>query len=697
MKKVFSISPRILAHLGEDLIKNESIALLELVKNSYDACSSICNVEFITESQFSNELKKIIITDDGFGMDRDIVENVWLTIGTDYKHKKIEPNECGRIPLGEKGIGRLGVHKLGHKITLITKKENSLEVVLKIDWNLLKDSETIDDFTIDFEENEIPKFLENHGTRIIIEDLKTGWDRRELRDAYRALNTLNSPFSENNETFKVIVDSNSNNLFSGLPSFAEIKESAMYFGHCKMEGYKITEFKYEFRPWNTLSKVDSGRVVDKLSEEVKTIIDTSREQNQINLDSYKIGPIEFDIIIFETDQQVFNFVNVEKTSLKEYLKENGGMRVYRDDMRVYDYGERGNDWLGIDIKRVKRVGGNVSNNIIVGAIKLKRSESFGLKEKTNREGFVENDSYLAFVDAVDYVLALFVKERNIDKALLTNLYKKHKHNEPVISDLSTVIEIVKEKTEGETKNEILKYLNRIGVDYKKVKETLIKSANAGLNLSVVIHEIEKLISALIGSLDMEDSAKALTISQKLEKIVYGYTKMIKTSTPKITKLSKIVEVALENYAFRFFDHSIEVISNQNEVDFSGYLAEAESISMVANLLDNAIYWLSYARKKDRKISVFITDQIKGFSSIIVSDNGPGFNMPFDVATEAFMTGKPHNIGSGLGLHISSEMMRAMKGQLLILEKGDILFPENIQNQDIDKAIVALCFRIEKDA
>jgi signal transduction histidine kinase len=697
-KMVFSISPRILAHLGEDLIKNESIALLELVKNTYDACSLSCTVEFITENKLSTQLKKLIITDDGFGMDRNIVETVWLTIGTDFKHKKIEPNKCGRIPLGEKGIGRLGVHKLGSKITLATKKENAKEVILKIDWDLLKNSETIDDFTIDFEENETPKYIKDHGTKIIIEDLKTSWDRREIRDVYRALNSLNSPFSGKNETFEVVVKSNSKELFSGLPDFGEMKESAMYFGSCKMEGFKITDFKYEFKPWNTLSKIDKGRTVDKLPVENLEIVDSTNEKNRINLDVLGIGSIEFEIIIFETDTQVFNFVNVEKSSLKEYLKENGGIRVYRDNIRVYDYGERDNDWLGIDLKRVGRVGGNVSNNIIIGAVKLDRSKSLNLREKTNREGFIENDAYYAFTEAINYALSLFVKERNIDKTLLTNLYKKHRQAEPVLSDLNSVIEIVEDEnrvTDPVTRNELLKYLNRINTEYKQVKETLIKSANAGLNLSVVIHEIEKLIAALSGSLDMEDLPKAINISKSLEKIIHGYTAMIKKSSVRQAKLSKIIDIALDNYEFRFFDHSIKVISNHKDSELAGYLAEAESISMLANLLDNAIYWLSYARKENRMISIFITDQIKGYHSIVVSDNGPGFNMPFDVATEAFMTGKPHNIGSGLGLHISKEMMYAMKGQLLILEKDDIKFPANIEHDEINKAIVVLCFRTEK--
>ena len=126
------------------------------------------------------------------------------------------------------------------------------------------------------------------------------------------------------------------------------------------------------------------------------------------------------------------------------------------------------------------------------------------------------------------------------------------------------------------------------------------------------------------------------------------------------------------------------------------MAEAESISVVTNLLDNAIYWLTYARKSERYISVYITDQIEGYISIIVSDNGPGFNIPVDVAIKPFMTGKPHNIGSGLGLHVANEMMNAMNGKLLFIsDENEIEFPQAVKNNKANKAIIALCFPIQK--
>lgn len=701
MKVNFSISPRILSHLGEDLIKNESIALFELIKNSYDANATSCEINF----DFSNEdLKSLSITDNGDGMNINIIKNIWLVVGTDYKRKeldkfkKTQDQRKKRLPLGEKGIGRLSVHKLGNKITLISKSKNNNEVKLSIDWNQLNSAQKIDDFIIELTENEMPEeFINSTGTKIIVEELKTNWDRRQLREVYRNITSLNSPFSDKSDTFNIYIKSNSN-VFDGLPNFEEIKNSALYFGHCKISSSRIIDFQYEFKPWDSLSKIEKRSVsIQDLSTEDKNI--QRKDNSPINLDTSGIGDIEFDIIIFDTDAQIFNYTNIEKTTVKDYLRENGGIRVYRDGVRIYNYGEKDNDWLGIDLKRVQRIGGNVSNNIIIGAVKINRNSSYGLIEKTNREGFIENESYFDFLESVDYALSLFVRQRNIDKHRLSTLYKKYRSVEPVLADLNELISVVEKKIKDKTsKDEILKYLYRINTQYHQVKEILIKSANAGLNLGSVIHTLDKLLSQLTGCINRNEKQKAIEISLLLEKIVRGYSSMLKKSDIRQHSLSEITSIALDNYEFRFLDHSINVISNYKESTLNAYLAKAEAISVLTNLLDNSIYWVSYSKnnKENRKISVFLTDQIKGYNSIIVSDNGPGFNLPLDVATEPFQTGKPHNIGSGLGLHVAKEMMLAMKGKLLLIaDKNEINFPTQIQEDKVNNAIVALCFPIKK--
>ena len=702
MHDYFRITPRIIAHLGEDLIKNESIAVLELVKNSYDAFASKCDVFF---EEHHGKITSIQITDNGCGMDAKIIKDVWLVIGTDNKKKILQQEGLTRYPLGEKGIGRLGVHKLGRKITLISKSKDNYEVELKIDWEKLGTAKSIDSFPVEINQNLIPlHFSENEtGTKIVIESLKSEWDRRQLREIYRNIMSLHSPFEDGSDQFEVTIRSNNERLFAGLPTFEDIiSNGGLYFGSCVLSGNKIKSFKYEFKPWPTLNKISSGRIITEqnLPEYDIPLVGYKEvegkakpQQYDINLDELKIGDIKFDIIIFEKDSIIFNFVNAEKTTINDYLKENGGIRVYRDNVRVYDYGERDNDWLGIDLKRVHRVGGNISNNIILGSVRLDRKGSVGLKEKTNREGFIEDEAYLAFKDAIDHVLSIIVRYRNEDKERLTTLYKKNKTVEPVLSDLNEAISLVNEKVTNEVdKNSILNCLTRIDEQYKEVKLVLLKSANAGLNMSVVIHEIEKQVKALMGCAERNESERVLAISKNIEKLVRGYSAMIMKSSISKNSLAEIIETALENYEFRFSDHGINILSNHKKLDYSAKFAKAQSISILANLLDNSIFWLGYSKQPHPVISIFVTDQIKDYYSIIISDNGPGFNIGTDVAVKPFISGKPDNIGMGMGLHIAYEMMNFMGGKLMFYEKEDLdLAPEIIQS-GATKAIIALCFK-----
>ena len=106
------------------------------------------------------------------------------------------------------------------------------------------------------------------------------------------------------------------------------------------------------------------------------------------------------------------------------------------------------------------------------------------------------------------------------------------------------------------------------------------SANAGLNLSVVIHEIEKLVTALLGHAKKGEKEQIIDISERLEKIVRGYTAMIRKSAIGEKLLSEIVQIAVENYDFRFSDHHISVYHNYKDSQLKGFLAEAESIGSV---------------------------------------------------------------------------------------------------------------------
>lgn len=701
MQKPFTISPRVIAHLGEDLIKNESIALLELVKNSYDAYATVCKVDFYFEG---NKLSRITVTDNGKGMNRQIVESVWLTIGTDNKKQQLETEEGERLPLGEKGIGRLGVHKLGRIIKMQSQMAEQPGVEVNIDWGLLETSKTIDDFKVIVDEATLTN-LYPHGTRIVISDLKGTWDNRKIRQVYRDLTSLNSPFASKNDTFRVDISANSR-IFEGLPSAEDILQVAMYRVSCTIEEDEITAFNYEFRPWPQLDRIQ-GRKVNVLDDDDRKLlhrVDYVDERGKaktrtepFSINDYKIGPIRLEMAIFEKDASVFSMMNMERTAVNSYLKENGGVRVYRDDVRVYNYGEKDNDWLSLDYRRILRAGGNIGNSLILGAVSLDRRCSTDLKEKTNREGFIENDAYYAFVDAVAYAIDISTRYRNYDKDRLISVYKEDKRVvEPVVSELDTAMKLVEKYVEDyHNREELMNCLIRVNHQYQEVRDVLLRSANAGLNLGVVVHEIDKQVSALQGFAERGMLDDVQKIADRLEKTIGGYTVLLSNSTIRETYVSQIVSSVIETNQFRFIDHQIKVYSNRKKVDYTAYLSKAEAVAALTNLIDNSIYWVSKSRTEGRIIYIYITDQIPGYITVAVCDNGSGFKIPPEMAVQPFVTGKPLGTGMGLGLHITHEVMTAMKGQLVIFGKNEFDLPDKAKDLGADWAIVALCFPTSK--
>lgn len=701
MKKPFKMTARVLAHLGEDLIKDESIALLELVKNSYDAGATKCVVDF--NFDIFGSLIEISISDNGSGMSLDTIENIWLVIGTDNKKNRLISHRQGRLPLGEKGIGRLGVHKLGNDIKLYSKHSDENEVYVSIDWSKLAESKDIDDFKIDYGYSSDSHFFDKQtGTKIIVRNLKGEWNRRKLRSVFRDLTTLNSPFSEKSDSFEVVVSSNSN-VFSGLPNLEAIKNAGLYYGHCTLEGSIITEFSYEFKPWNVLDKIKS-RSLTALDEYEKVLIHNVevetetgkvvKREKRLDLNEYNIGRVQFDVIMYEKDSSVFSLLNVEKKGLNDYLKENSGIRVYRDNMRVFDYGEPGNDWLSIDKRRLSRSGGSISNSLLLGSVMLDRISSYGLREKTNREGFIEDEAYFAFVDAISYVMDLFIQQRNQDRMNLMSIYKTGKNvTEPVIGDLSEVISIVKEKVPDEKdQHQILTYLYRIESQYNEVRDTLIHSASIGINLGGAIHELEKQMAALKSCAEAGNIFKVKEIIPVLETIIANYSSMMLKSEIQKINISQIVGKVIEYNRFRFQDHAIRLFSNYKKVDFMAKLSKTETISALTNLVDNSIYWVCRSRIEDRMIYLYVTESFReGFVTVAVCDNGPGFKIAPELAVRAFVSGKPLNAGMGFGLYITHETMKQLNGHMDILSNCDIELPSKIVDKGIDKAIVALSF------
>ncbi len=691
----FKPRARLLLQLGDQLIKNESIALVELVKNSYDADASFVNIYMEHVDDQINGI--IIIEDDGYGMSTEIVENVWLEPGSDFKTQKIKKLETSpkynRLPIGEKGIGRFGVHKLGNVIEMTTKAKNENEVFVRIDWTEFEKYKYLDEVPIAIIERNEPKIFKDGktGTNIVISNLRKKWERGIAREVKRSITALASPF-EINDTFKPAFDIfDKPKWFDGLLKWEEVKDYALFKFHLILEGNTIVKFQYNFIPWDTMTKLNPKEVIESnpLIENFKTIKYTKEydelQGREINLNKkgIELGRIKFEGYVFDRDSFVLKMGVSDKTGFRKYLNSNGGVKVFRDGLRVYDYGEPENDWLGLDYRRFQQPSKRISNNIIIGAVSLDRKTSKNLIEKTNREGFVENDSYKMFRASLIHSIEFVEILRDIDKRKLKELYGPTPKSSPVMSTLDEARKYVEKKVKKiDTKGRIIKYFNKIETDYKLLSENLLKAAGAGLSMSVVVHEIEKIIYEILQVVKAEKaSERVLKLVEHLSSLIDGYSEIIRKTDQTTINISKIIEQSLFNIEYRLLSHKISIEKAYKTYTGNQKIKIAKNllIGSIMNIIDNAIYWLDQRGFKakenkeiyEKKILIDLIEEDK-FINLIIADNGTGFLIPTDNISEPFVSAKPG--GMGLGLHIASEIMEAQKGRLLFPEKGEFELP-----------------------
>lgn len=161
--------------LGEELISNEAMALVELVKNGYDADAHAVIVRL--HNSHEHDSMTIEVVDDGDGMSLDTILHSWLEPASSQKRRR-RRTPLGRLPLGEKGVGRFAADKLGEEMELISRPRlGGEEVVLHVHWSHFEDESYLDDIENSWETREPREFLgSSHGTLIRVRRLRTTWD-----------------------------------------------------------------------------------------------------------------------------------------------------------------------------------------------------------------------------------------------------------------------------------------------------------------------------------------------------------------------------------------------------------------------------------------------------------------------------------------------------------------------------------------
>jgi signal transduction histidine kinase len=697
-KTVFRPRARLLALLGDQLIGKDILAIFELVKNAYDADSSF--VKVILRGLNEGD-PRITVEDDGEGMDLWTIRNIWLQPGDDHKFLQRREGQrtrkFKRLPLGEKGVGRFAVHKLGRKIVLNTRKKGGSEFRIDIDWDEFLRTKYLDEAEVPIRRISPPKRFtgDHHGTRIVIRNLrKQAWTRGEIRDLQRSITSISSPFARRSAFRAHLVIPERPDWLDDLPSSPELLELAPWHFSFLLKGEKFS-WKYEFRPPRTQKKI-IGREDGKTNDQLLLPREPGSSKPVVADEKLTkgIGEIRGKFVAYDRDRKVLGLIG-QSSLVKEFLGYQSGVRVYRDGIRVYNYGEPTDDWLNLDLRRVNRPTERLSRNIIVGEVNLDLEQSTALLEKTNREGFDENETYARFKIAVTAAISKFEVERDIDKDRWKKLLKENPDSfsiavEKPIADLRKAIS----KFGGQVEETLTPYVNNIEQEYHEIQELLLKAGMAGLNFAVIFHEIERALRTLYESIRTGSRSQLLELqAQQLMRMFEGIAGLLRTKKREKVNIRELVQSAFEISKRRFERHQIavkyELPDEKNEFEVRGSFDLL--LGTVTNLIDNSLYWLRVRwpnttsdEKLQRRLYIGVSDDIPGGRSLVVADNGPGFQDDPDLLTRPFFTRRPD--GMGLGLYYASLVMQLSGGELKFPDRNDLALPGYI-----DGAVIAMYF------
>ena len=384
---------RLISLLGDELISDEPVAVVELVKNAYDADASEVTVSF--EGANPHDPDALTISDDGIGMSLETVLGSWFEPGSVHK-RRVARSPKNRAYLGAKGIGRFASARLADTLLMQTyQAEGNSCVTALFEWGRFDDDSYLDQISIEYEQTVWPK--PRNGTVLTLQSLhnRKHWGEGDFLSLHNRLARLISPFEEDFETrdFRINLQ---------VPGYEQING--------QVKPHALTE-----RPRYKLAGLldDQGSFTGSVTIDGEVTKEYTR--HKIGNGTPTCGGFEVEIRAWDRDLSGLSPFTAEYgvtvAALRKVLDEYCGVNIYRDGFRVYPYGEKGNDWLSLDPRSRLNPTLRLANNQIVAAIKLSREANSQIKDRSNREGLVHNFEYAALIQWFTEIIALLEEER----------------------------------------------------------------------------------------------------------------------------------------------------------------------------------------------------------------------------------------------------------------------------------------------
>jgi signal transduction histidine kinase len=674
--------------LGDQLIKNERIALVELIKNSYDADSTRVEIDFRLDDPSVPD--SISMTDNGDGMSEQVLKEHWLNPATPGKlaRKRIESRTArGRALQGEKGIGRFAIFKLGSVATVTTRAKGSdREFVVGYDLKFLDepggDESTMfmDQVPVTFVSRRPSTFEgQSHGTRIEITQLRSGWSAASIERVFADVARL-----------QPVVPEGSGKTPDFVVNFTR----------------GGSEIKFASNPRNRLNSLLAKRSVLKISgsfnqERLELDLRINSRRELLTLDDEALSglgvyrryfatkrrPEGHDLQVtcgdFRFEFYVFDFRPITQVASEYYLDSEDKdlirehrIYLYRDDVRVLPYGDPDDDWLQLDVIRGTKSAREVlSNDQTVGFVYIDQVQNPLLRDKTNREGLIESGrAYGDFVTLLQIVVA-YSRAYPYAQYLIQEERKRSIRNanaDAVQTELKSLAELPSLPSEARARLTKLESAYKIERDFLTLRASRTEDlAGVGLSVEAASHDIiaatDRSLS-LAKTMDLElkrddpdvkelrPAASTMVsnlsfVSDRLQDVEGLFVST--RQEPKNRRIAGFVNRVAQMFGPALRRQGIAFELEETNGILEVEVTEAVLLQVIVNLFDNAIYWLQAARTENARITCRLDATRR---VLLFADSGPGIresDLPF--VFEPFYSGKG-DAGKGLGLYIARQVL-----------------------------------------
>ncbi|HLZ77145.1 sensor histidine kinase [Phenylobacterium sp.] len=701
---------RIIRTIGDQLISGPEAAVIELVKNAYDADASEVSVKFFPPLTVG--AGRIVITDDGHGMTLSDIEEKWMEPATAAKVVGRRSPKKDRVMMGSKGIGRFAAAKLGGKMGLSSVSGDVAprdEVLIpEIDWSIFSSEAYLDKVAIDFfkQKTEVAS-----GTEIEVRELNEPWPEAKLRKLHVELRRLIPPLKSGDEDsgFRIYLD------------LSELTRETAGFdgatiGQVADADDVVTDPRasYRVRPLPLLTNCDyevegafddEGRFIGTMEirrgGQAPASIDVAvpPKEKAEERAAEDCGPVGVHLYIFDREVETLrsNFARagagaVTASEARQMLDDIAGIAIYRDGFRIRPYGDPTNDWLTLDSRRVQTPSLRIGHNQIAGYITLESDSVTRLVERSSREGFEENAAFERLKRLVTTLLAEVVEPRRQtfrDKAGISRRrtttfdevreLSQLKKLQSLVNDLpeekraAAAMMIARESDELSKKIEALQERQRILEANSSLGAIIGEVLHEGATPAHYIHTTSQRLQTLYPFVRQEgergDTARA-DFPKKLHimetnggKLVDLFSSLRPLAGGKRGKAVRfrpadVISKAADLFSVR--DAVITIHDGFNAPAVLGYPGDLSTA--VVNLFNNSIYWLGQAQTEDPRIDVWFEAHGEVLS-IFVDDNGPGIRKEF--GEQIFDVGFTlKDGGTGLGLNIALEALHRSGATLL---------------------------------